>query len=55
MKIKTTEGERFGLLTSIILMEYLIEKKILTEKEMRFILDTAVLALEKDKFQYDMK
>ena len=58
MKIKFSEADRLSLLQTIILMQVLRDKGIITNKELNFINETAKLALmqkEYQEFQEDLK
>ena len=58
MKLKMSEGEKLSLLQTIILMQVLRDKGIITNKELNFINETAKLALmqkEYQEFQEDLK
>ena len=58
MKIQFSEADRLSLLQTIILMQVLRDKGIITNKELNFINETAKLALmqkEYQEFQEDLK
>ena len=51
MKIQFSEGEKLSLLQTIVLMQVLRDKKIITTKDITFINETAKLALVQHQFQ----